>query len=276
MDPVCFRIAGFPIHWFGVMMALGFVAGLVAWMAVGRREGRDLAFCSDLLFWTMVSGVLGARLAYVISDWQYFMENPGLLIRLDKGGLIYYGGVMAAIVAVYVFARIRRESPARVFDLVAVALPLAHAFGRIGCFFNGCCHGRLYDGPLAVHFPKDSLPYIQHLRQKLITWDDSYSRYVHPVQLYEAAANLAVFAVLTWIYLHRKRDGTTTGAYLLLYPVTRFSLEFFRGDERMAIGNLNMAQVISVGLFVAGLVVLFRARAAGHSAVAEPDPATRP
>jgi phosphatidylglycerol---prolipoprotein diacylglyceryl transferase len=133
MHPDFFRVGPLTIHAYGVMMALGFLAGLVNWHFIGRREGRDIKFCSDLLFAMMVAGVVGGRLAYVISDFAYFRAQPLKIFRIDEGGLIYYGGFLGALLAVFVFARMYRESFLKLGDFVITSLPLAHAFwpGRL-------------------------------------------------------------------------------------------------------------------------------------------------
>jgi phosphatidylglycerol:prolipoprotein diacylglycerol transferase len=261
MNPIFCHIGAFPIHWFGVMMALGFLAGLFSWVWIGRREGRDFAFCSDFLFWIMISGVLGARLADVVADWKYFLEYPRLIWRIDQGGLSYYGGLIGGVVAVLLFARARREDARQLFDFVASALPLSHAFGRVGCFLNGCCHGTVYHGPLAVTFPRNSVPWLYQVHNtKVLDASAPHSLPVHPVQLYEAAFLLLLYALLVWSYRRQKRSGTTTALYLILYPIGRFVMEFFRGDERLYVQGLTSYQVISLVLLAAGLVLMIAGR----------------
>jgi len=254
------HVGGLAIHLYGVMMALAFLAGLANWSFLGRREHRDFAFCSDLLFWIMVAGVVGARAAYVIADFAAFRDRPLSMLYVWQGGLIYYGGFLGAGLAILVFARLRRTGVAALFDFVITAVPLAHAFGRIGCFLNGCCYGREWHGPLAVRYPPHSGPWCDQVDAGLITRFSPRSAPVHPVQLYEAAANILLYLGLVWLYRRRRRDGTVLAAYLLTYPVLRFWLETLRGDPRMPVLGLSVAQGISVGLFAVGLALLVRAR----------------
>jgi len=153
MHPIFFKIGPLPIHSFGVMMGLAFLAGLYNWVLLGRKEGRDYSYCSDLLFWIMISGILGARLACVVSDWPYYAEKPVRILQIWNGGLIYYGGFVAAALAVVIFARVHKQNLLSVLDFVATSVPLAHAFGRVGCFLNGCCHGIVHQGLLSVRYP---------------------------------------------------------------------------------------------------------------------------
>jgi len=211
-----------------------------------------------------VSGIIGARAAYVLSDLPSFLAKPLTIFRIDQGGLIYYGGFVGAAAALVLYARRHGESVWSVFDLVVTAVPLAHALGRIGCFLNGCCYGALYDGPLAVRFPSGSLPWWHHLREQLITRYDAFSRPVHAAQLYAVAANLVIYVVLVGVYRRRPGAGVTASLYLVLYAAARFLLEFVRGDQRIALGvPLDAAQIMSLVAGAVGAVLLvLRLRAA--------------
>lgn len=265
MHPICFRVAGFPVHWYGVLMALGFFAGLANWLWLGRRKGWGFNFFSDLLFWVMVSAIFGARLAYVLANLETFSHAPHTVLYLHQGGLIYYGGLLGGIAAVVVFARVRHLELPALLDLVATSVPLGHAFGRLGCFLNGCCHGRLSDGPFSVTFPPDSLAWWRHVNEGLLSPTAARSLPVIPVQLYESAYNLLLYVALVLLYRRQPRPGTTAGVYLLLYPVGRFLLEFLRGDARARWLGLSVAQVVSLGLLAAGTCLLAWSRRKGRS-----------
>ena len=236
MHPICFEIGGHAIYWYGVMMALAFVAGMLNWWRLGRRAGRTWEDASDLGFWIMIAGIVGARLAYVASDGAYFMAHPELIVRVDQGGLIYYGGFIGAIIAVLIIALRRREPPFALGDFVVTSLPLGHAIGRIGCFLNGCCYGTPTNLPWAV------------------TLEGALR---HPVQLYETALNLLVFIFLRQRYLRGAgRPGHVLAWYLLTYSPIRFLLEFWRGDDRLRWwGGMTVAQDISLVLFFTGVVL---------------------
>ena len=234
MYPICFYIGNHPIHWYGVMMAAAFLAAITHWRFLGRKEGRDAAFCTDLAFWIMIGGILGARVAYVLANWGYYRASPGQILRIDQGGLVYYGGFFAAVGVIWILARQRREPLLSLLDFVATALPLGHAIGRIGCFLNGCCYGSPSRLPWAV-----VQPYV-----------DSVPR--HPVQLYETGANLAIYLILLQAYARKERHGRVTALYLLVYPACRFMLEFFRGDGRLRWDGLTAAQWSSIAILASG------------------------
>jgi len=236
MNPICFHIGSHPIYWYGVMMALAFMAGLLHWQWLGHRTGRDTALASDLAFWLMVGGILGARTAYVLSNLNYFLAAPQEIIRVDQGGLIFYGGLIGGVLTFFLFARWRHLKVGDLADFTVTALPLGHALGRVGCFLNGCCGGA------EAHPPSCLSAGLSH----------------YPVQLYEALANLGVYGLLTWYFLTQRdsRHGSVVALYLMTYPVVRFLLEFIRGDDRMRVGGgLDVAQLISLSLFLIGIAL---------------------
>ncbi len=235
MNPVCFHIGSHPIYWYGVLMALAFLAGISHWQWLGRRTGRDVSLAGDLAFWLMIGGIIGARIAYVLSNFDYFRAAPQEIMRIDQGGLIYYGGFIGGAIMFFIVARWRQINPLDLADFTITALPLGHAFGRIGCFLNGCCGGALASHPSGL------------------TCGLSH----YPVQLYEAFFNLSLYAFLTWFYLNRRKDrkGPVLALYLVIYPIIRFLLEFIRGDDRMRLGTLDVAQGISLILITAGLIL---------------------
>lgn len=258
MHPDFISIGPFTIHTYGVMMALGFLAGLGNWILLGLRIGRNSQFCTDLMFWVMASGILGARIAYVFENWQDYAADPLTIVRIDQGGLIFYGGFVASGIAVFVFSRRHKISLPSLTDFVVTSVPIAHALGRIGCFLNGCCFGACTSSSWGVHFSKHSIPWYSQVRAGVINADVPSSLAVHPVQLYEAAFNVLVYGVLVWLFRRRLRQGVVTAAYLMLYAIGRFLLEFFRGDrgERLAVWQLSIGQFVSVFVFIAGLIVL--------------------
>lgn len=243
MDATIFQIGPIQVRWYGVMMAAGFFLALFVWTRLGKRSGFDSVFCSDLLIWVMLSGVLGARVAYVLSEWRYFAASPLSLLHVWEGGLVYYGGFIGSGIALFIFARRRRIPFFELVDLVVPGLAMGHAAGRVGCFINHCCYGSRSTGALSVI-------------------DPSTGFHVHPVQLYEAGLNMVIFAGLFWLYPHRKRQGDVVMAYLFSYPVVRFCLEFLRGDERLHAAGLTLAQNTSIAFIIVGFILLLSPRRA--------------
>ena len=227
---------------YGACMAAGF---LVCWWLVERLSGRkDL---SNFLLSLMVSGVVGSRAAYVIEHWKIeFASDPALILRIDRGGLMFYGGLILALAVFFVWCAVRRERILEMADLLAAVIPLGHAFGRVGCFFYGCCYGHDSDAWCAVTFPPGSPSWFEHGR-RLVP--------VLPTQLFEAAALLGLFTALLVLYRRscKSLPGLVTGVYLAGYAAIRFGMEYLRGDPRAAVGPLSISQTISVAMFARGV-----------------------
>lgn len=240
------------IRTYGACMATGFI---VCWWLVERLSGRkDL---SNLMMCLMLAGVVGSRAAYVIEHWNAeFAANPLRVIRVDQGGLMFYGGLILALVVFFAWCIVKRERTLALADLLAVVVPLGHAFGRIGCFFYGCCYGKDSHAWCAVTFPAGSPSWFEHGR-RLVP--------VLPTQLFEAGALLVLFVGL--LYLRQRLEaapqakprlsGYVMGAYLAGYAVIRFFIEYMRGDPRAAVGPLSISQTISVVMMTIGVGVIW-------------------
>lgn len=234
MHPIAFNLGGRPIYWYGIMMACAFLAAMTHWYFIGRRERRPAGFWSDMAFWIMLGGIVGARVGYILGNLAYYVDHPLKIVRIDEGGLVFYGGLIGCIVVVILLARRQGEPVWSMADFAVSPLPLGHALGRVGCFLNGCCYGSECNCGLAVHMEGA-------LR--------------HPVQLYSALLNLGLYAFLLWIYMRKRRDGDVLAAYCLVYPVMRFLIEFLRGDPRVAYLGLTSAQWVSIAIFACGLLL---------------------
>lgn len=250
MHPILFTLFGFPVRSYGVMAALGFLAAVATWSWLAKR-GRDPVFTPelavDLGVWLMLSGILGSRIAYVVANWSHYLAAPAEIVRIDQGGLIFYGGLILASAVLVGFARRRRIPLWRMADFAIPGLAVGHALGRIGCFLNGCCYGRVAEAHPAwgVVYPACSEPGQVFPGVPL-----------YPVQLLEAAGLLAIWAVLLRAYPRRKRAGGVFALYLLLYPPLRFALEYLRGDPRQGVFHVDAAQWISVGLWICGWALM--------------------
>ena len=261
MHPVFLEFGTISITWYGLMMASGFLTCMYIWSRLAPLDGRPSEISSTLAFWVMFCGILGARLAYVAADWGHYAAQPGEILKVWRGGVIYYGGFIGASLAIIVLSIVNRDKGKLSFyDLAITPIPLGHALGRFGCFMNGCCYGTPTDNPLGVCYPPRSWPFHHHLEDGLIGPDAPHSLAVHPVQLYEAGLNLLLFAFLFWLFPRRQRNGTNLAIYLMTYPLIRFAMEFMRGDARQTVagGALHTSQAISIALFVIGLIIWFK------------------
>jgi phosphatidylglycerol:prolipoprotein diacylglycerol transferase len=259
MHPDLFDLGFVHIRTYGACMAAGF---LLCWNLIESLSGRrDL---SNMILSLMISGVVGSRIAYVVEHWRSeFAARPLDVIRVDQGGLMFYGGLILAIAVFFVWCVAKRERPLALADLFCTVIPLGHACGRIGCFFYGCCYGRLCDSPLAVSFPRHSPAWYQQLNDGLIDHAASCSLPVLPTQLFEAAALLVLFAVLYVVYRRCRRH--TAALYLAGYGLIRFGLEYLRGDPRAAVGPLSISQTISVIMIALGAVFFAYGKSPRHN-----------
>ena len=257
MHPDLFSIGFLHVKTYGCCMALGFFAAWQVLSYLCRLAGRPFEPLGNLVVSLMVSGVVGSRIAYVIEHWQSeFAAHPLDVIRIDQGGLMFYGGFILAVAVFAGWCIVKREGPLALGDLLCVVIPLGHAFGRVGCFFYGCCYGKLSNSAMAVSFPRGSPAWYEQMHAGQIASSAAGSLPVLPTQLFEAVANLVLFAAL-FLFFRRFRRGTTA-LYLIGYALIRFAMEVLRGDPRAAVGPFSISQTISLALLAAGAFLAFR------------------
>jgi phosphatidylglycerol:prolipoprotein diacylglycerol transferase len=249
MFPVLLEIGGTKVHSYGFFIALGYVAALLLGRWLARGRGLDPGPFMDIAFIAIVSGVIGARLLFVITMPGYFAEHPGEILDFWSGGLVFYGGFILATLACLTYGWIRRMPIRLSTDIVVTGVAFAHGFGRIGCLAAGCCHGSSCAYPWAIK--SDSSFVVESMRGQPI----------HPVQLYESLSLFALTGLLVWLIRGRKlADGATALVYLMGYAAIRFVMEMFRGDiDRGFVlgGWLSTSQFIAMGLFALGGGLLF-------------------
>lgn len=238
--------------------------GLVLVFAFTRRELASNPVKNRYLVVLAASlpfGLVGARLIPIVQDTVLAGRLTWGL--LTTGGLVFYGGMLAVLAAMRLGCRLWGLPPWPLLDTVCRYAPLGHAFGRLGCFFGGCCFGAVTTGPLGLRFPAGSPAYLQHRLLGLLPPGAVASLPVHPSQLYEALGNIVFFGVLCAVSRRPAGlpPGRMTSLYLLGYAVLRFTLEWWRGDAiRGVYYGLATSQYVALGVFVCGICVLWRAR----------------
>ncbi len=261
VNPVAFTLGPLSIRWYGIMVASGFLA---AYWLMNRRARRydfkpdDVA---DLTFMAMLAGIIGARVLYVIRYWHEFSGHALDMFKVYQGGLVFYGGFIGAVIAIVILARRRHWPLGRVADLMAPALPLGHAFGRVGCLLNGCCFGMPYDGCCAVHYPAFVEPGVINpvldiqLRLGVVDLapELSHCAPVLPIQAIATIGNLAICAALLWLEKTGRCRNRLFIAYMIIYSVGRFLLEFGRGDYITRVAGLTPSQITCLWLLPAAL-----------------------
>ncbi|MBW1867421.1 MAG: prolipoprotein diacylglyceryl transferase [Deltaproteobacteria bacterium] len=245
MHPVLLNLGKFSIYTYGFFVAMGFLAAI--WFATreAKRCGVDHEKIMDLSFYVLIAAIVGSRLAYVATVPGEFAANPLDMFKIWKGGLVFYGGFVGAMLTAIIYLRARHLPIWKTGDIIAPALALGHFLGRIGCFFAGCCYGKTCELPWSItfHDPASLAPINIPL---------------HPTQLYSSAGNLMIFLVLLLVRRHRKFEGQIFWLYVLLYGVTRSVIEIFRGDYRGGgiMGVLSVSQTVGCSFAIVAVVML--------------------
>lgn len=245
MHPYLFKYGKFAIHTYGFFVAMGCLSAFFIAKLEAKRLGQDIEKITDLFFYLIVAAIIGSRLFYVAITPEIFLENPLEIFKIWKGGLVFYGGFIAAFFTMLIFVKKKKLSFWKIADLMSPCLAFGHFFGRLGCFFAGCCYGKTCDLPWAVTF----------------THQDALAPVgipLHPTQLYASFGNLIIFGLL-WFYRSRKKfDGHLFLIYIILYGVSRSLIEVFRGDFRgnSIFGVLSVSQEIGAGMVVIAIIMM--------------------
>lgn len=252
MHPELFRIGDFPINTYGVLLAGGMVAALLAAAYLGSRDGLKRERVYDVGLWTLIGGLVGSKILL------FFVEDNVQIFSLDflRSGGVFYGGFLGGLVTVALLIYFYKLNFWKVADAFAPGVALGQFFGRMGCFSAGCCWGKPTDLPWGVHFTQ-----LAHENTGVPIFVDGIDVHLHPVQLYESIAMLIVFALLFFLHRRKKFDGQILIIYMILYPIIRFTIELFRDDPRGNLFGLNTLTGLStsqmISLLVATISVIF-------------------
>lgn len=242
MHPILFTVFGHPVYAFGVMIALAFLLGALWIVQRGKAQGFSEELFLEATLWIVVSGLVGARLFYIFFFPALFFKDPfGVLF--NQGGLVWYGGMIAVTLTVWLFCKRHQIAFNKLGDIVTPPAALGLAIGRIGCLLAGCCYGAPCELPWAIQYPPGH---------------ETFPHHVHPSPLYESISLLIVTFLLAWIDRYKKFDGATTWLFFVLYGIVRFVLEYYRGDRLVWLVSLNLSasQVISLAGIALGLIML--------------------
>lgn len=241
-------IGRFTIHGYGFMIAVGILAVFFYSERQAKKHGMQAEQADNIIFTCLISGFLVSKLTYILVNFQEFLKDPVSFI--SSSGWVVFGGIIGGILGAWVYCRIKKLDFMEYFNMLFPAVALAQGFGRIGCFFAGCCYGVQTHGALGVTFPAHSLapsgvPLV-------------------PTQLISSLGDFILFFVLYRLYENMETRKYTGSTYLVLYSIGRFMIEFLRGDvERGHIGILSTSQFISLFAAAAGILLILRIRKAG-------------
>jgi phosphatidylglycerol:prolipoprotein diacylglycerol transferase len=254
MYPRLFELGAITVYTYGVLLAAAYLLGLRLATARAKARGLDGNRILDLGIYIIISALVGAKLLLLIVDFKSFTANPRELLTLVRVGGVFYGGLILAVVVALAYIRRAGLPLWTTCDVFAPGIALGHVVGRFGCLFAGCCYGKPTSKPWGITFTD---PFAAS------NVGTPLGVPLHPTQLYEAGAEFLILVVLLWIERKsRGFAGRTFWLYMLLYAVSRFIIEFYRGDERGTVGIFSTSQFISIllaPLAIGMLVYLSRA-----------------
>lgn len=237
-----FQAFGMTIPMYGVLSAVGMLAAfvLLGFTRKHTRFSEDQALSAAL--WAIILGFVGAKVLFWLVELDQIIANPAYLLHTLREGFVFYGALIGGLLGVAIYALIKKLPFFSLTDYFIPALVIGHAFGRIGCVFAGCCYGMECASPISIVFPAGSaapagVPLL-------------------PTQIMESVFLFLLCVFLVWKLTKQKPFGTVSGWYMVLYGAWRFTIEFFRNDERGFVGALSTSQFISIFIFAGGLALL--------------------
>ncbi len=237
MLPEICQIGPFPIYAYGLMLVLAFFVSSYLASLQAKREGVDPDLIFNLCFLVFISGIIGARVFYVLNSLSFYLRNPLETIMLQHGGLAWFGGVIFGALAAILFIKKNKLGLLRILDLLVPFIALGQAIGRIGCLLNGCCFGRV--STFGIYFKV-------------------FDQVLIPTQLYSSLLLLLIFFVLRFMQGKKHLPGQILCAYLFLYSIKRFFIEYFRNDSPRIFYGLTIFQLLSLAMFVVSLLILIK------------------
>jgi len=238
MHPILFKIGPITVFSYGVMVAIAFgICSSLMWYNA-PRVGFPREKVVDFVLVILIFGIVGARVLHVAANHVYYKNNLFDILMITKGGLAFYGGLICSLIAGIVYLKINRISLWLAGDFVAPYAALGQAIGRIGCFLNGCCYGRISaSGLFCVHFPGETV-----LR--------------YPTQLFVSGLLLCIYVILRYLLEKGILKDNLFLLYVILYSYQRCFLEFLRGDVDRVVWDMTLSQVISIPVFLAACILL--------------------
>lgn len=247
MNRVAFNIFGFNAYYYSLCILLGVIVAYILITREGKKQGLTKEFTSDLIFYTLIIGILGARVYYCVFNLDYYLANPSEILKIYNGGLAIHGGVIAGLIFVYFYTKKKNVSFIKILDIVAPAVIIAQSFGRWGNFFNQEAHGGIttYQNLKNMHIP-----------EFIINGMHIEGKYYYPTFFFESIWCLIGFIILMIARRNKNlRKGFQIGFYFIWYGIGRFFIEAFRTDSLMFFG-LKIAQIVSLIGIIIGIIII--------------------
>lgn len=249
MNSVAIAFGNFEVSWYSIFILVGVLIAGALFLKECKKYEINLDFATNLIFWTVIFGIIGARIYYVIFNWSYYSANLAETYKIWNGGLAIHGGIIAGLLFIILYSLKYKVRILKITDMTVVGLIIAQAIGRWGNFFNQEAHG----GEVA----KSVLESMKIIPEFVIKGMYIDGAYYEPTFYYESLWCLLGFIVLLLIRSFYKylKAGQLTGIYLIWYGIGRFVIEGMRTDSLM-LGTLKAAQIVSIGMFIIGVILL--------------------
>lgn len=255
--PRSFSVFGFEIAFYGLIIGIGVMAGLLTAVQIAKRTGQNPDDYWDFSIWAVLFSVIGARIYYVAFSWEDYKDNLLNIFKLRSGGLAIYGGVIAAFITLFVWCRIKKKNPLLIGDTAMPGLILGQAIGRWGNFMNREVFGDYYNGLFSMQIPISDVRDRSDITENIASHIPEGANYinVHPTFLYESVWNLFIFVLLLIYRKHKKFDGELCLLYLGGYGLGRFIIEGIRTDTLLIPGTtLPVSQVLALVMVIFAIV----------------------
>lgn len=252
MDPIAFSIFGLDIYWYALFIATGFIGGLVIATILAKKSGQRPEIYSDYLFFALIAAIVGARLYYVAFEWDAYKDDLMKIFRTRDGGLAIYGGIIAVVITLYIFTKVKKLSFWLMGDTAVAGLAFGQMIGRMGNFVNMEAFGGYTNNIFAMSLKTTSAKYVPiELMDKLTIINGVEYMQVHPTFLYEAIWTGVLMIFLLWNFKRRKFDGENVLLYFLGYGLGRIWIEGLRTDQ-LIIGSTG----IPASQLLAGIIIV--------------------
>lgn len=247
MNPVALKLGNLTVTWYAIFILSGIMVAYILINKESKKYNISSSFVSNLIFWCVIFGIIGARIYYVLFNLDYYMQDPIEIIKIWNGGLAIHGGIIAGIITLVVYCKKYKINILKMTDIACVGVIIAQAIGRWGNFFNGEAHGGIVSRAFLENL---------HLPNFIIEGMHIGKYYYAPTYLYESILNVIGFILLIIIRKFKKTKlGNITALYLIWYGIVRFIIESMRTDS-LLLGNMRIAQLISIIMIIIGIIML--------------------
>lgn len=259
VSPVAFKLFGIEVYWYGIIICIGILSGLLIARHFAKKANQDPEIYSEFLIYALIGAVIGARFFYVIFAWDEYKNDLGSIIfSMREGGLAIYGGVIGALIAAVIYTKVKKLDKLYIYDVGCIGLILGQAIGRWGNFMNMEAFGGYTNNLLAMMIKVSKAKYLPDaLMEKVVIFKGVNYIQVHPTFLYESLWSLGVLTLLILYFKHRKFKGELFLMYVIGYGLGRVWIEGLRTDQLLTPGiGLPISQVLSAIFIIVSITVI--------------------